>query len=129
MKDKRYTTEQKIRIVREGQRAGTTIADVCREHQIAEQSYYRWKAELGMLEVDQAKHLCVEHSDDQFVDGRSHINGIESFWAFAKHRLIKFKGVPRYTFYLHLKETEFRFNHRRDNVYKAMLKLLREQPI
>ncbi|MED5510166.1 MAG: IS1595 family transposase, partial [Pseudomonadota bacterium] len=32
-------------------------------------------------------------------------------------------------FYLHLKETEFRFNHRRDNVYKLMLKMLREKPI
>ncbi|MBB6429110.1 transposase [Algisphaera agarilytica] len=29
MKGKRYTTEQKIRIVREGQRAGMAIADVC----------------------------------------------------------------------------------------------------
>ena len=57
MKGKRYTTEQKIRIVREGQRAGSTISDVCREHQISEQSYHRWKAELGMLEVDQAKQL------------------------------------------------------------------------
>ncbi|MEO1211859.1 MAG: transposase [Cyanobacteria bacterium J06638_20] len=57
MKGKRYTPEQKIRIVREGQRAGVTITDVCREHQISEQSYHRWKAELGMLEVDQAKQL------------------------------------------------------------------------
>ncbi|MGB3392970.1 MAG: IS1595 family transposase, partial [Mesorhizobium sp.] len=32
-------------------------------------------------------------------------------------------------FYLHLKETEFRFNHRRDNLYQYLLKILREQPI
>ena len=57
MKGKRYTTEQKVRIVREGQRAGATITDVCREHQISEQSYHRWKAEFGMLEVDQVKQL------------------------------------------------------------------------
>jgi hypothetical protein len=37
--------------------------------------------------------------------------------------------VPRYTFYLHLKETEFRFNHRRGNLYQAVLKLLRNNPI
>ena len=41
-----------------------------------------------------------------------HVNGIESFWSFAKRRLIKFNGIPRHTFYLHLNETEFRFNHR-----------------
>jgi hypothetical protein len=28
-----------------------------------------------------------------------------------------------------LKETEFRFNHRRDDLYKRLLKLLREHPI
>jgi len=26
--------------------------------------------------------------------------------------------VPKHTFYLHLKETEFRFNHRHDDLYK-----------
>lgn len=57
MKGKRYTTEQKIRIVREGQRSDTTIVDVCRARQISEQTYHRWKVELGMLEIDQAKQL------------------------------------------------------------------------
>ncbi|MEM9882610.1 MAG: IS1595 family transposase [Planctomycetota bacterium] len=88
-----------------------------------------WRGYDGLVDVGYAKHLRVNHGDDQFVEGRSHINGIESFWAFAKHRLTKFKGVPRHTFYLHLKETEFRFNHRRANLYLALLKLLREQPI
>ena len=55
--------------------------------------------------------------------------GLRVFWAYAKHRLTKFKGVPKLTFYLHLKETEFRFNHRSDNLYLAVLKLLRENPI
>jgi transposase len=30
---------------------------------------------------------------------------------------------------LHLKECEFRFNHRHENLYLAMLKLLRENPL
>ena len=58
-----------------------------------------------------------------------HINGIESFWSFAKRRLAKFNGVPEHTFCLHLKETEFRFNHRRDNLYHKILKLLRLNPL
>ena len=48
---------------------------------------------------------------------------------YAKHRLAKFKDIPKHIFRLHLKETEFRFNHRRDNLYKIMLKLLRNSPI
>jgi hypothetical protein len=50
-------------------------------------------------------------------------------WAYAKLRLAKMKGIQRHMFYLHLKEAEFRFNHRRDNLYKLLLKFLREQPI
>lgn len=57
MKGKRYTTEQKIRILREADRADRSILDVCREHQISEQSFHRWKREFGMMELDQAKQL------------------------------------------------------------------------
>ena len=88
-----------------------------------------WPGYDGLVDVGYAKHLRVNHSDDEFANHRSHINGIESFWSYAKHRLAQFHGVPKHTFYLHLKETEFRFNHRRDNLYLAMLKLLREIPI
>lgn len=35
---------------------------------------------------------------------------IQSFWDFARQRLQKFNGVPNRTFYLHLKESEWRFN-------------------
>ena len=57
MKGKRYTTEEKIRILREAEVAGRTILDVCRERKISEQTFHRWKREFGMLEVDQAKQL------------------------------------------------------------------------
>ena len=57
MKGKRYTTEQKIRILREAETADKTILDVCREYGISEVTFHRWKRELGMLELDQAKHL------------------------------------------------------------------------
>ncbi|MEM1108099.1 MAG: IS1595 family transposase [Planctomycetota bacterium] len=75
-----------------------------------------WRGYDGLVDVGYAKHLRGNHGKDQFVEGRSHINGIESFWTLAKCRLIKFKGVPGHTFYLQLKETDFRFNHRRDNL-------------
>ncbi|PJK10870.1 hypothetical protein CO614_08815 [Lysobacteraceae bacterium NML120232] len=66
---------------------------------------------------------------NEFANDQSHINGIESFWAYAKLRLSKMKGIRKNMFYLHLKETGFRFNHRRDNLYKLLMKMLREQPI
>lgn len=57
MKGKRYTTEEKIRILREADAAGRRIPDICRERKISEQTFHRWKREFGMLEVDQAKQL------------------------------------------------------------------------
>jgi len=75
------------------------------------------------------KHYRVNHSKNEFVAGDSHINGIESFWSFAKRRLQKFNGVSKETFYLHLKECEWRFNNRSKNLYLELLKLLRENPL
>lgn len=56
-------------------------------------------------------------------------NGIESFWAFAKTRLVRFRGLHTHTFYFHLKECEFRFNHRQEEIYKLILKMLRDHPL
>jgi transposase-like protein len=65
----------------------------------------------------------VNHGDNEFVRGSKYVNGIESFWSYAKHRLAQFHGVAKHTFATHLKETEFRFNRRHDNLYLALLKL------
>lgn len=83
----------------------------------------------GLVDVGYDKHLRIRHVDRQFADGSNHINGIESFWSFAKRRLAKFNGIHKRTFYLHLKETEFRFNHRNQDLYRALLKLLTINPI
>ncbi|HBP55540.1 MAG TPA: hypothetical protein DD687_06275 [Verrucomicrobiales bacterium] len=43
--------------MREAEGSGKKIQDVCRDHQISEQTFYRWKRESGMLEISQAKQL------------------------------------------------------------------------
>jgi len=88
-----------------------------------------WRGYNGLVDLGYKKHYRVHHGEDQFANGRSHINGIESFWAYAKGRLIKFHGVPESTFYLHLKECEFRFNYRDKDLYKMLLKMFRKYPL
>src|SRR5256714_14302659 len=61
-----------------------------------------WRGYDGLVDVGYAKHFRVHHGKNEFVNERSHINGIESFWSFAKRRLQKFNGVPANTFNLHL---------------------------
>jgi hypothetical protein len=60
--------------------------------------------------------------------GKLHVNGIESFWAFAQKRFAKFNGCKNEHFILHLKETEFRFNHRKESLYKVIKKLIKNIP-
>ena len=88
-----------------------------------------WRGYDGLVDVGFDRHFRVRHGQDEFVVGASHINGIESFWSFAKARLQQFNGLPKHTFLLHLKESEFRFNHRYEDLYKRLLKLLRQQPL
>jgi len=89
----------------------------------------KWRGYNGLVDLGYKKHYRVHHGTNEFARGKSHINGIESFWSFAKNRLIKFHGIPRDTFYLHLKECEFRFNYRKENLYYLLLKMFREKPL
>jgi len=72
----------------------------------------------ALVDVGYARHFANRH-----------INGIESFRAYAKLRLSVRKGSRKTLFYFHLKKTGRRFHHRRDNRYHVSLKLLREKPI
>jgi putative transposase len=56
MKGKRYTTEEKVRILRETDK-GKSIIEVCREHNISEVTVHRWKKQFGQMEVNEAKRL------------------------------------------------------------------------
>jgi transposase-like protein len=87
-----------------------------------------WRGYNGLVDIGYG-HFRVDHGKDEFARGPAHVNGIEGFWGIAKVRLAKFRGMAKSTFYLHLKETEFRYNHRNDNIYKILLSLLRNNPL
>jgi transposase len=87
-----------------------------------------WKAYDGLI-INGYTHYRVHHSENEFVRGKSHVNGIESFWSYAKRRLSKFNGLSDTTFTLHLKECEFRWNYRNQNIYVILLSLLRKNPL
>ena len=88
-----------------------------------------WAGYDGLVDLGYKKHYRVRHGKNEFAKGKNHINGIESFWSYAKHRLAKFHGIAPEMFYLHLKECEYRFNHRNDNLYAILLELLRNHPL
>jgi putative transposase len=53
---KPHSVEQIIRILRQAD-GGQTVAEICREHTIAEGTFYRWKKQYGGMDVADAKRL------------------------------------------------------------------------
>jgi transposase len=87
-----------------------------------------WKSYDGLV-LDGYKHFRIHHHENQFARGKNHVNGIESFWSFAKLRLSKLRGIRSDFFVLHLKESEWRFNHRLDNLYSLLIFNFRQNPL
>jgi len=56
MKRKRFTEEQIIKILKESESIGN-IRDLCRLHNITEQTFYRWRNKFGGMEVSEARRL------------------------------------------------------------------------
>jgi len=65
----------------------------------------------------------VIHSENEFANGRNHINGIENFWGLSKVCLMRL-GVHKHTFYYHLKECEMRSIHRTPIEYKHVSEII-----
>jgi len=60
MSRKRFTAEQIISKLREAevlQSNGLSIVEICRQLEIKEQTYYKWRKEYGGIRIDQAKRL------------------------------------------------------------------------
>jgi putative transposase len=53
---KRFSEEQIIGILKQ-QEGGAKTADVCREHNISQNTFYAWKSKFGGMSVSEAQRL------------------------------------------------------------------------
>ena len=53
---KRFTEEQIIQILQEGEQA-VNIRELCRRHNLTEQTFYRWKSKYGGMEASDVRRL------------------------------------------------------------------------
>jgi putative transposase len=56
MKRKRFSEEQIIGILKTAEVMGN-VRSACREHNVSEQTFYRWRQKFGGMEVSEAKKL------------------------------------------------------------------------
>ena len=66
------------------------------------------------------KHKTVNHSK-MFARGKVSTNALEGFWSFAKERMAKYHGVGRRKFILYIKEMEWRYNNRDDDLFELLV--------
>ena len=57
MKTTNHTPEQIIKIIEQAEKSEQTIAAVCREHGIAENTFYRWRKAYGGMSVNEVQRL------------------------------------------------------------------------
>ena len=90
-----------------------------------------WHGFDGLVDVEYPKPFKIEHQEQEDSHRTFQPAGacVEDFWEFAQRRLEKFYGVQNRTFYLHLKECEWRYNLRDADPYTELLKLLTNHPI
>ena len=68
MPRKRFAAEQIITHLREAEvllSQGKSVGEVCRQLEVSENTYYRWRREYGGLEADQVKRLKELEKENQ----------------------------------------------------------------
>ncbi len=57
MKTNQHTAEQIIRILAQAEQGARTIGEICREHGIAETTFYRWRNAYGGMPLNELQRL------------------------------------------------------------------------
>ncbi len=60
---RRFTEEQIIGILHQAE-AGVKVKDLCRQHNVTEQTYYRWKSKYGGMSVSEMRRLKELESEN-----------------------------------------------------------------
>jgi len=63
------------------------------------------------------------------ANGKLSSDDISGFWGLTRSRLMKFRGLNRNTLYLHIKECEFRYNYRNENMQLKLMQMIQKQPL
>jgi transposase len=103
-------------------RRAETLIPLIEKHTRRGSIYYTDDYEGYVSLVVRGKHVRI--MKDKGRPLKENINGVEGFWSYAKTWLYHYRGVPKKYFHLYLKEIEFRFNNRNENLFDILAKML-----
>jgi len=68
MRTSKFTPEQMVHILRQGD-SGVPVVELCRQHAISEQTYYRWKKRFGDLRTAEVRELRQLREENRKLKG------------------------------------------------------------
>ncbi|MDJ0720008.1 MAG: IS1595 family transposase [Desulfobacterales bacterium] len=89
----------------------------------------RWACYDGIVDMESRRLYGLTAFGDERDPGNACGGVIEDFLGFTQQRMFKMPLAVTDRFGLHLKECEFRFNHRDEDLYQLLLKMFREKPL
>lgn len=90
---------------------------------------YRLDLYNGIADFNTVKLFRTNTAYTGVSKGRSQIDEIDLFWGMLKSRLVKFRGLNGSTLYLHVKETEFRYNYRNEDLFELLVNIINKRPL
>ena len=117
-----------VRVFPVESRSRAVLLPLIAQHTTPGSLYYtdEWHAYTSL--AVRGEHVVVS-KERGIPKGRDHINGIEGFWSYAKNWLYMYRGVSGKFFHFYLAELSFRFNHRDQDLFPLIYKLLKQTNI
>jgi transposase len=109
-----------------------TINEIIRSKKLngnAGRWYNKLKQYSGIANFNSYKLIRINNNELEPVKGRGQIDEIDFFWGLIKGRLTKFRGMNNTTLYLHVKESEFRYNYRNTDIFYLLTNIIQQQPL
>lgn len=69
------------------------------------------------------------NSDAESPRQRIGLDEVDFFWGSLKARIAKFRGLSGHTLFLHVKETEFRYNNRNTDLFELLSFIIQRRPL
>jgi transposase len=83
----------------------------------------------AFLDVEDWKMLRFDAHLFTLKKTRGYSDDLDTFWALARNRLTKFRGINKNTMLLHLRESGFRYNYRSNDLFELTCQILRMNPL
>lgn len=83
----------------------------------------------AIIDFNNLKLYRINNGVPKLISLKGPVDDVELFWSMLKARLVKFRGLNGNTLYLHVKETEFRFNHRNQDIFELLVNIFQHRPL